>query len=156
MFFPVNDHPGVRYLEKYVIGKVCAAGANKWQDLGMKLLGKDAAYVLDTIKAKNNDIVEECCKRMFTEWCRRTRKTSWKQLIEALKEVKLTQLASKLEELLQPGELYLSEKPSAKMTSELEELLIPAELYWAEDQGAFMTSEQQQSPKSRKLLFKGS
>ena len=40
---------------------------------------------------------------MFTEWRQRTPKASWKQLIEALNEVKLTQLASELEELLIPS-----------------------------------------------------
>ena len=43
------------------------------------------------------------CSRMFTEWRQRTPKASWKQLIEALKEVRLTQLASELEELLIPS-----------------------------------------------------
>ena len=37
---------------------------------------------------------------MFTKWRQRTPKASWKQLIEALKEVDLTQLASELEESL--------------------------------------------------------
>ena len=66
-------------------------------------MGQDDVYVLDIIKANSNDNVV-CCTRMFTEWRQRTPTASWKQLIEALKEVKLTQLASELEELLIPSE----------------------------------------------------
>ena len=101
LFLPVNDCPDDKYLNKYVRGKVCAAGINKWRDLAVVLMGQDDVYVLDIIKANSNDNVE-CCSRMFTEWRQRTPKASWKQLIEALKEVKLTQLASELEELLIP------------------------------------------------------
>ena len=91
-------------------------------------MGQDAVPSLNVISANANN-VEECCSTMFIEWRQRTPKASWKQLIEALKEIQLHQLASKLEELLQP-----------------------AELYWIEGQGAFVTSEQQRSPKN---LFKG-
>ena len=102
MLLPVNDCPDDKYLNKYVRGKVCAAGTNKWRDLGIVLMGQDDVYVLDIIKANSTDNVE-CCSRMFTEWRQRRPKASWKQLIEALKEVKLTQLASELEELLIPS-----------------------------------------------------
>ena len=95
MFLPVNECPDVIYLNKYVRGKVCAA--DKWRDLGIELMGQDAVYVLDIIRVDNPYNVEECCSRMFTEWRQRTPKASWKQLIEALKEVKLNQLASELE-----------------------------------------------------------
>ena len=30
-----------KYLNKYVRGKVCAAGTNKWRDLGIILMGQD-------------------------------------------------------------------------------------------------------------------
>ena len=57
---------------------------------------------------------------MFTVWHQRTPKASWKQLIEALKEVDLTQLVSELEELLQPTEL---EEQSALVTSKQQQSL---------------------------------
>ena len=103
MLLPVNDCPD-EYLNKYVRGKVCAAGANKWRDLGIVLMGQDAVTDLDVIKINHPNDVEECCSRMFIKWRQRTPKASWKQLIEALKEVKLTQLASELEELLIPSQ----------------------------------------------------
>ena len=98
MLLPVNECPDDEYLNKYVRGKVCAA--DKWRDLGIVLMGQDAVTDLDVIRINHPNNVEECCSRMFTKWRQRTPKASWKQLIEALKEVDLTQLASELEELL--------------------------------------------------------
>ena len=66
-------------------------------------MGQDAVTDLDTIRVDYYYNVKQCCSRMFTEWRQRTPKASWKQLMEALKEVKLTQLASELEELLMPS-----------------------------------------------------
>ena len=56
--------------------------------------------VLDVIQTDNSNSVKRCCTRMFTEWCQRTPKASWKQLITALKKLSLNQLASELEGLL--------------------------------------------------------
>ena len=103
LFLAVSDCPDDKYLNKYVREKVCAAGTNKWRDLGIMLMGQDAVPGLDVISANHTNNVEECCSRMFIKWRQRTPKASWKQLIEALKEVKLTQLASELEELLIPS-----------------------------------------------------
>ena len=66
-------------------------------------MGQDAVTDLDMMRVDYPNNVQECCSRMFTKWHQRTPKTSWKQLIEALKEVELTQLASELEELLTPS-----------------------------------------------------
>jgi len=63
---------------------------------------QDDVHRLNMIKANSTDNVE-CCSKMFTLWHQRTPKANWKQLIEALKEVKLTQLASELEGLLTPS-----------------------------------------------------
>ena len=101
---PVYECPDDKHLNKYVRRKVCAAGTNKWRDLGIVLMGQDAVADLDVIRINHPNDVEECCSRMFTEWRQRTPTASWKQLIEALKEVKLNQLASELEELLIPSE----------------------------------------------------
>ena len=99
LLLSVNECPDDEYLNKYVRGKVCAAGANKWRDLGIVLMGQDAVTDLDVIRINHPNDVEECCSRMFTKWRQRTPTASWKQLIEALKEVDLIQLASELEEL---------------------------------------------------------
>ena len=114
MLLPVDECPDDKHLNKYVRGKVCAAGTDKWRDLGIVLMGQNAEFSLNVIKVNCPD-VRECCSRMFTAWRQRTPTASWKQLIEALKEVELTQLASELERLLQPTEL---EEQSALVTSE--------------------------------------
>ena len=117
---PVNECPDDKYLNKCVRGKVCATGTNKWRDLGIVLMGQDDVYVLDIIKANSTDNVE-CCSRMFTEWRQRTPKASWKQLIGALKEIELTQLASELEELLIPS-VECQESKSSQLQSSLHQL----------------------------------
>ena len=121
MLLPVNDCPDDKYLNKYVRGKICAAGTTKWRDLGIALMGQNDVYVLDIIKANSTDNVEYC-SRMFTEWRQRTPKASWKQLIEVLKEVKLTQLASELEKLLIPSVEYCVEQESKTSQLPLQEL----------------------------------
>ena len=120
MLIPVNDCPDDKHLNKYVRRKVCAAGANKWRDLGIVLMGQDAVADLDVIRINHPNDVEERCSRMFTKWRQRTPKASWKQLIEALKEVNLTQLASELEELLIPSVEYSVEQEN--IISKLEQL----------------------------------
>ena len=115
MFLPVNER-----LYKDVRRKVCVAGTDKWHDLGIALMGQDAVIDLDTIRVDNPYNVKKCCSRMFTVWHQRTPKASWKQLIEALKEVKLTKLASELEEFLHPAEL---EEQSVLVTSERQQSL---------------------------------
>ena len=120
MSLPVNECPDDRHLNKYVRGKVYAAGKDKWRDLGIVLMGQDAVTYLDVIRINHPNDVEECCSRMFTKWRQRTPKASWKQLIEALKEVDLTQLASELEELLQSDEL---EEHSALLISKRQQSL---------------------------------
>ena len=122
LFIPVNDCPDDKYLNKYVRGKVCAAGTNKWRDLGIVLMGQDAVTDLDMMRVDYPNNVQECCSRMFTEWRQRTPKASWKQLIEALKEVELTQLASELEELLIPSVECCVEQQSKTSQLPLQEL----------------------------------
>ena len=38
MFLPVDECPDDKYLNKYVRERVCAAGTNKWRDLGIVLM----------------------------------------------------------------------------------------------------------------------
>ena len=99
----VNDYPNDLFLNKYVRTKVCAAGANKWQDLGIVLMGQDAAADLDVIRIDNPNNVTECCSKMFSEWRQRYPKASYKHLIDGLKEINLIQLASEIETLLIPS-----------------------------------------------------
>ena len=73
-------------------------------------MGQDAVPSLDVIRVNYPNNVEECCSRMFTQWRQQTPKGNWKQLIQALREIKLTQAASELEELLIPSVEYCVEQ----------------------------------------------
>ena len=100
LFLPVTDYPDDKYLNKYVREKVCAAGTTKWRDLGIALMGQNAAPSLDMIRVDYPNHVEECCSRMFNKWRQTTPTGSWEKLLQALKEVKLMDLVSELEKLL--------------------------------------------------------
>ena len=89
-------------------------------------MGQDAVPSLDVIRVDYPNNVKECCSRMFTEWRQRTpeaTRASWKRLIEALKEVKLTQLASELKKLLIPSVEQENEKQQPSL-QELEGIYI--------------------------------
>ena len=68
LFSPVTDRPDDKYLNKFLREKVCAAGATKWRDLGIVLMGQDAFSGLDVIRIDCPYSVEECCARMFIKW----------------------------------------------------------------------------------------
>ena len=99
----VDEIPVENYLNVYVRGNVCAAGREKWRDLGIELMGQEAANDLDIISVNLPNDVEARCSKMFTKWRERMPEASWKKLIEALKVIKLIQLASELERLLIPS-----------------------------------------------------
>ena len=82
---------------------MCAACDNpqKWKDLG-KVLMPNAVAELSIISNNHRDIVS-CCSRMFQIWLERQPNASWKQLIEALKEVDLNHLATQIEGMLMPS-----------------------------------------------------
>ena len=106
-------------------------------------MGQDATPSLDTIRVDHRDIIH-CCSSMFDMWLQRIPKASWKQLIEALKEVRLTQLASELEESLQPVEHWPEE--SLQLDKLIEEVVM---------QSGMVSSEPRRSQESLHLKFKG-
>ena len=121
----VNDCPNDQFLNKYVRTKVCAAGADKWWELGIVLMGQDAAADLDVIKIDHPNNVMECCSKMFNEWRRRCPKASYKHLIDGLKEINLIQLASEVEKLLIPSAESCVEEKSEITLSKLQHLEKP-------------------------------
>ena len=52
------------------------------------------------IKANHSDDVKKCCSAMLTLWRQRQTNASWRQLIEALKQLKLNRVATEIEKLL--------------------------------------------------------
>ena len=77
--------------------------ADKWRDLGVKLLEPSLIdrRVLEVIAADHPHSVEGCCKNMFEKWLTTQVDPSWNQLIEALKSIGLNYIASQIEESLQ-------------------------------------------------------
>lgn len=116
VFYSVNDRPDDQYFNRCVRGKVCAAGHKKWRDLGTELMKQDDVYDLNVIEENHPNDVSECCSKMFKEWLQRTPNASWKQLVEALKEVNLTQLASELEKSLKLDEQVPSQQSEGTFT----------------------------------------
>jgi len=78
--------------------------SSKWHDLGLELLEQEDEQKLHGIKINNPKDANECCKEMFQLWLEKCSNASWNQLVQALREVELNNLATKVEEMLMPME----------------------------------------------------
>ena len=98
MLFHVSgcDRPALKLLNKHVRKHV----SSKWHDLGLELLEQEDEETLNQIKSDNPKDVNECCKEMFQLWLRKCSTATWDQLIQALREVDLNNLATKIEGML--------------------------------------------------------
>jgi len=97
----VDDRPQEVYLYRHVRDQVCASsGQETWRDLGIELLSDVAA--LDIIKVDNGGDSRKCCSEMLKLWLQRQPTASWRQLLIALKQLKLFHLAGNVERLLKP------------------------------------------------------
>ena len=86
----------MKFLNRYVRGPLCARDTPLWKDLGIELLGGGSNDDLNIIKNNNSD-VQDCCSKMFQLWLERQPTASWRQLIQALKQLKLNYLATQVE-----------------------------------------------------------
>ena len=83
-----TDRPQVQYLNRYVRGPLCAAGAtgsDKWYELGLALMGEGSRNDLDVMKIDKRNTYQ-CCDAMFALWLQRVPEASWELLINALKK----------------------------------------------------------------------
>ena len=93
-----NECPKASYLNKHVRDKICASEARKWEDLGRELLDDDD---MPALAARTHNMSEkQCCSEMFKLWLERQPEASWRQLIAALRVLKLNRLAGDVENLL--------------------------------------------------------
>ena len=92
------DRPALKLLNKHVRKDV----SSKWHDLGLELLEQEDEERLNEIKNNNPSDISECCKEMFQLWLRKCTNATWNQLIQALKEVELNNLAAKIDGMLIP------------------------------------------------------
>ena len=99
----VDDRPKEVYLSRYIRTHLCATyhdNSHAWLDLGAKLL-PDAETHLSMI-SQNHQGVEEKWSLLLQLWLQRKPDASWKQLINALKEINLNHLAAQIEGMLMP------------------------------------------------------
>ena len=93
---PGCDRPALKLLNKHVRKHV----SSKWHDLGLELLEQEDEETLNQIETNNPSDVSKCCKEMFQLWLRKCSTATWHQLIQALREVDLNNLATKIEGML--------------------------------------------------------
>ena len=94
-----HDRPALKLLNKHVRKEV----SSKWHDLGLELLEQEDEERLNEIESNNPNDVSKCCKEMFQLWLRKCTNATWNQLIQALKEVELNNLAITIEGMLMPA-----------------------------------------------------
>ena len=94
------DQPVLRLLNKYVVKDV----SSKWHELGLELLEQEDEGTLNEMEANYPSDVTECCKKMFQLWLDRCPNPTWNQLIQALKKIKLNNLADKIDGMFMPTE----------------------------------------------------
>ena len=86
-------------LNRHVIPLV----ATRWYDLGLELLETQHEKELEIIEAGNNEI-KTCCRKMFSKWLEtQFDNASWDQLIQAVKNIELNNVANDIEQLLLQG-----------------------------------------------------
>ena len=93
---PGFDRPALKLLNKHVRKHI----SSKWHDLGLELLEQEDEETLNEIETNNPSDVRKCCKEMFRLWLRKCSTATWDQLIQALREVEETTLATKIEGML--------------------------------------------------------
>ena len=96
----MDDRPEVKYLNRHVKENICAAGPEVWLDLGVELLQQKDVIALKAIKNAHKTELAMCCSEMFKLWLERQPKASWRNLIDALKQIHQNKLAFSIEDLL--------------------------------------------------------
>ena len=110
------DRPALKLLNKYVRSYVDV----KWYDLGLKLLEQQDEERLNDIMRNNLNDPGASCKEMFQLWLRSCSNATWNQLIEALREVELSNLATEIEGMLIPtGPEVINDATPVASSSEL-------------------------------------
>ena len=99
--------PSMKDLNKHVTPLV----ATRWYDLGLELLETKHERELDIIETNYENNATKCCRKMFSKWLEtQSDNASWDQLIQAVKNIKVNNVASDIEQLLLQGE-YVTDLP---------------------------------------------
>ena len=91
-----SDRPTLKDLNDHVVMIV----ADKWNDLGVKLLRPDQENVIRIIAADHPHDAVSCCQCVLQKWLDTSTDATWNQLITALRSpiIQLDYLASQLEQ----------------------------------------------------------
>ena len=93
----MDDSPQLKPLFKYVVPAV----SSMWYKLGIELFDEEDFPLLDNIKVDHPDSCETCCREMFKLWCNKKPEESWKNILDALKNIHQNKLAKQLLDRLQ-------------------------------------------------------
>ena len=88
ILFIAASRPTIKQLNRFVIPRV----APNWYNLGLELLSGDEARTLNSY----NGSIQKRCSQVFRVWLERNPKADWYQLVEALKNVQLNDVAGDL------------------------------------------------------------
>ena len=95
------SRPSMKDLNKHVIPLV----ATRWYDLGLELLETKHERELEIVETNYRNDAAMCCRKMFSKWLEtQSDNASWDQLIQAVKNIELNNVASDIEQLLLQGE----------------------------------------------------
>ena len=86
----------MKFLNRHVREQLCAKSAQMWKDLGLELLSTGSNDALEVIKNNKSDVMDRC-SAMFQLWLDRQPAASWRQLIKALKNLHLSNIAHQIE-----------------------------------------------------------
>ena len=67
-----------------------------WYDLGVELLDDGHVTKLDSIAEDNQKDVNKCCTKMFQLWLATKTPATWNDLLDAVKQLELCDLATKI------------------------------------------------------------
>ena len=84
--------------------KIIETVAPKWQKLGDQFEFDECGLKLESIKTKNLNDPEACCREMFQHWLKGSgvRPCSWRKLIELLEDCDFDALAEQVESVFTP------------------------------------------------------
>ena len=95
LIFVGTERPQLKFLNR--LRKDVSA---HWHDLGVELLDDSHVGKLESITENNQKDVNKCCTKMFQLWLTTKTSATWNDLLDALKELELCDLATKIETAL--------------------------------------------------------
>ena len=74
----------------------------KWYDLGLELLDQEDEQRLNVIKSDSHGDSEKAATEMFQLWLSRKPSANWNDLVQALTNIKVNDLATDIKEMILP------------------------------------------------------